>query len=198
LEVIDDKGRTLSYRVNLPEDNQSIQEQLIHGHTVICHPTAMMRKQHVLEAGKYDEEFVRAQDLDLWLRMGELGELAVLPEILLRYRRHTASVTSRHHSRQLELMRLACERAAERRNISLEFETKPWMPQSKSAIYKLLLNTGWRGFNLNDRGMAIDYAAKALRTSPLEQGAWRLLACALLKKMPARPHKSRLQKPCPK
>jgi hypothetical protein len=37
----------------------------------IIHPAAVMRRAQVLELGGYRVEFKHAEDLDLWLRLGE-------------------------------------------------------------------------------------------------------------------------------
>ena len=50
------------------------------------------RADAVRKVGGYDEEFTVAQDLDLWLKLGEVGKLACVPQVLLRYRQHADSV----------------------------------------------------------------------------------------------------------
>lgn len=55
----------------------------------ICHPSVMFKRSSVLAAGGY-EDFLFAQDLNLWLRMARKKDVvfANLPEVLLRYRVH--------------------------------------------------------------------------------------------------------------
>jgi hypothetical protein len=43
--------------------------------------------------GGYRPDYEPAEDFDLWLRLAEVGELAVLPGRLLRYRVHPNSVS---------------------------------------------------------------------------------------------------------
>ncbi len=55
--------------------------------SVICHPSVLMRRDAVLAVGKY-RDFSIEEELDLFLRLAESGKLAILPEILLKYRQH--------------------------------------------------------------------------------------------------------------
>jgi glycosyltransferase involved in cell wall biosynthesis len=60
----------------------------------LLHPCVMMRKDVVLEAGGYREEYKGANDIDLWNRISERGHLILVqPEILMEYRIHSASIS---------------------------------------------------------------------------------------------------------
>jgi len=48
---------------------------------VLCYPTAMMRTAAVLEVGSSKDEFYLVEELDLWLRLGEIGLLANIPNM---------------------------------------------------------------------------------------------------------------------
>lgn len=60
-----------------------------------CHPAVMMRKSALEYIGGYRSQFEPAEDLDLWLRLSRIGDLANLDEIVLHYRVHAATVTRR-------------------------------------------------------------------------------------------------------
>ena len=55
-------------------------------------PSVLAKRTAVLAAGNY-RDFKPGQDLDLWIRMTRIGPMKNLPERLVRYRRHEASVT---------------------------------------------------------------------------------------------------------
>jgi hypothetical protein len=57
-------------------------------------PTTMMRRQAAVDVGGFREPFKVGEDLDLFLRLMEVGKLENLPEILLHYRLHPGSTTS--------------------------------------------------------------------------------------------------------
>ena len=62
----------------------------------ICHSTVMYRYDVVKKLGGYDEHINYGEDLDLWLRMGKIGQLHNLPEYLVMYRVHNDNESSKH------------------------------------------------------------------------------------------------------
>lgn len=54
----------------------------------IAHPAAMYRRDLALKVGGYSQSYAPAEDLDLWLRMLELGDMANLSEEIVLYRQH--------------------------------------------------------------------------------------------------------------
>ncbi|MDW8202197.1 MAG: glycosyltransferase, partial [Cyanobacteriota bacterium SKYGB_h_bin112] len=87
-DMIDDRDNLL-YVVTLPTQDADIQDCLLTGSAAISHPSAMIRRSALLQVGGYDESLKAAIDLDLWLRLGEVGKLANLDTMLLRYRVHS-------------------------------------------------------------------------------------------------------------
>ncbi|MBN1478543.1 glycosyltransferase [Candidatus Sumerlaeota bacterium] len=77
----------------------------------LYHPTTLMRRQAVLDAGNYSD-MSTGQDWDLWCRLVQRGALAILPEPLIRYRVHPESVSSIHSAEWPELNRQLVERHA--------------------------------------------------------------------------------------
>lgn len=58
---------------------------LLLGNT-LAHGSMLLRRDAILAIGGYDESLERAQDYDLWLRLGRAGlGLAAMPEVLYRY-----------------------------------------------------------------------------------------------------------------
>lgn len=78
------------------------------------HSSIMLRKSLLQDVGFYRPAFQGAEDYDLWLRLSEVTKIANLPECLLQYRVHPASVTHAAGVRQLFSVRLA-QRAAQAR-----------------------------------------------------------------------------------
>jgi glycosyltransferase involved in cell wall biosynthesis len=185
-ELIDEKGRLLT-RLRPPSDDAPIQKLLLAGHTAICHPAAMMRREAVMRVGGYDTYFKTTQDLDLWLRLGEIGKLANVPEVLLKFRQHGGSISETRRQEQRRFGREAVERAWRRRGITGgRFEAdEPWRPgQDRNSRHAFALRYGWWGFNSAARGTALAYGLKAVRIAPWHLSGWKLLAAAALKPMP--------------
>lgn len=59
-------------------------------------PTVLTRTALVRELGGFDENLPVGEDLDLWIRLGIRGKIAVLPEILIRYYDMNDSLMKRH------------------------------------------------------------------------------------------------------
>lgn len=180
--MIDQDGRYLT-RLDPPGDDRAIQEVALKGHTPICHPTAMMRRDLVEQVGGYDPGMILAEDLDLYLKLGELGELANVPEVVLKYRQHAGSVSETAGTRQMDVQRRACQAAWKRRGITGTFErSEHWRPlPGRESQYRFALRYGWWAFNSGERRTALLYGARAIRQRPLGAEGWRLIACAAVK-----------------
>lgn len=75
------------------------------------HSSTLMHRQTVLALGGYREQFVQAEDVDLWLRMSEKGQLLLkMPQPLLLYRLHGESLTMKRNAEQKRCHRwvMAC------------------------------------------------------------------------------------------
>lgn len=66
----------------------------------ILNPTTLFRRDIALQVGGYNPTFVAAGDEELWSRMAAYGPMRVIPEKLLYYRIHSASMTSSHMAYQ--------------------------------------------------------------------------------------------------
>ena len=183
-DFIDEAGRVL-FRKEDPSDDGTIQQLALQGYTPINHPSAMIRRDALLQIGGYPENMATVGDLDLFLRLGEIGKLANLTVTVLQYRQHAASVSERKQLAQIEDKRQACQRAWQRRGIQGEFtETQPWRPVDQVSLYEFLLEYGWKFFVTRRRWAAIAYGFKAIRTLPWKPEGWKLLIAALIKPFP--------------
>lgn len=71
----------------------------------IVHSTVLYKKEAVLAAGGYHPEERHAEDYSLWGRLIERGDFVGLPEKLLKFRVHAASVSKQNQEVQLALTR---------------------------------------------------------------------------------------------
>jgi glycosyltransferase involved in cell wall biosynthesis len=92
-ECIDGDGRPLGrIRGDLRTDLET--KWLLVWHNVPVHPTVMLRADVSRRHGlTYRPGFDRAEDFDLWSRLSLVAGIHLIPEVLLRYRIHAASVT---------------------------------------------------------------------------------------------------------
>jgi glycosyltransferase involved in cell wall biosynthesis len=81
------------YRNIYPSDHEAIRAGLLEG-GAMRFPTTMMRRRAALEVGGFREPFKVGEDLDLFLRLMEVGTLANLRSVLLHYRLHPEGISS--------------------------------------------------------------------------------------------------------
>jgi glycosyltransferase involved in cell wall biosynthesis len=86
-----------------PSSNAELRVELFYG-CMLMHPSVMMRREFIISNELfYDEELQGSEDYDLWSRWGEFGELANIPEILIKYRKHSEAATSRNQNETNEI-----------------------------------------------------------------------------------------------
>lgn len=85
-------GRT--FMETSPSIGEVTFESLLAGHCMVLLSGTVARRQAVIDAGLFDEEFHYAEDFDLWLRMAKRARLAYQNRVLLYKRIHSASLSS--------------------------------------------------------------------------------------------------------
>jgi glycosyltransferase involved in cell wall biosynthesis len=185
-DLIDFQGRTVQW-IPMPQHNDQIQQMLLVGRTIINHPCALIRRASLLQIGGYDPEMKTVEDLDMLLKLGEIGELANLPETVLKYRFHPNSVSAQNIEFQTQMAEIACQRAWQRRGISGHYDSpQPWYrpmphPDSQQQFWH---RYGWWAFCNGFRFTAAQCGVRAVLTKPTTVESWKLLACSLLKPTP--------------
>lgn len=180
LDWIDPQGRIIGH-LEMPQSDAEIQQLLLGGVSLLHHPCTMARRSALLQVGGYDETLVASVDLDLWLRLGEVGQLANLSETVLQYRLHSRSITHAQQLRQSQDALTACQRAWERRGIRGEFIRQPADHLQHQQFW---LGHGWTHFLQGRRSIARHCGIQAIAIQPFNWEAWKLLGCALLKPTP--------------
>jgi glycosyltransferase involved in cell wall biosynthesis len=118
IRYIDAGGVPLFIR-RLPLEHEEIEQcHLAKWGGFINHSSVMMRRNALEAVGGYDEKFPKAQDYDLWFRLGRVGRLANLPEVLLDYRHHRAAASSAARIKQSHAVQIICDRELSNRGIS--------------------------------------------------------------------------------
>lgn len=163
----------------VPTTHEEIDTKLLKGFGgTIPHPLAMFRRSAYDRVGPYREKFNGSEDLDLWLRMAEIGKVANLPEILLKYRRHYQSFSFAKNQIQMEHKTHIINEACERRGLP-----KPdinWNDYWKPApMEQQVLKWGWRAMKVGRIDAARGYARLLLRRKPFSPDSWRLLYASL-------------------
>lgn len=179
--MIDPEGRPI--RTNdLPPDHETIEARHLEmpPNCAMAHPALMVRRAALERIGGYHHDYLWAEDVDLYLRLGEIGKLANLEEVLLNYRLHPKSVGHANRRKQIESAIRAGQRARERRGLPPYDELlDPSAVVAAEETGGAAQRWGWWALAGGHLDSSRYYARKALLENPLSMGNWRLAACAL-------------------
>ena len=168
-------------RVQYPTDDAVLQERLLAG-SQFCHPSVMMRTPVVRLLGGYRAlAGGAAQDYDLWLRIAEQGQIANLPDVLLRYRIHEGQVSVSKLVRQRQAAQLYKTLALQRRGGGREdIDAAQRASQCDQADMVRALRADYLRWALRfaatgRRGLAMQMVLSAHRLNRWHPGAWMSL-----------------------
>jgi glycosyltransferase involved in cell wall biosynthesis len=114
VELISDEGHYLGARGHAT-DHREIRKRLLLGDGgALTHPAVMMRQSCVRAISGYDESFPVGQDLDLFLRLSEIGMVRNLPDTLLLRRQHSSSINNTRSNLWMQMKRQAIEKTIKR------------------------------------------------------------------------------------
>jgi glycosyltransferase involved in cell wall biosynthesis len=101
-EIIDPAGRSHGDRLPLPRTREELAGFLAAREPLsFLHPSMIFRRDVALDLGGYDRQTEPAEDVNLFARMLATGApILIQPEVLLRYRVHPDSISSRSATRQ--------------------------------------------------------------------------------------------------
>lgn len=180
--LIDPEGASLCEKRDTEYTHAEIDGAHLAHRWPLVHPTIMVRKSALQTVCGYRRKYEWLEDLDLFLRLAEVGKIASLRDVLLRYRLHPNSIC---HTREADQDRIRPALYAEvyaRRRITPPAEK--WVSPSETnpqQVAGLDRNKVWgwwalRGGNLRT---ARKYALRSVRNTPWASEAWRLMYCAI-------------------
>jgi hypothetical protein len=150
----------------------SARGQLVH------HPSVMYRRRVVQEIGAYRDIFDEAEDLDLFLRLAEVGRVVNIEEPLLKYREHLAKSSRAKVVRVEENIRRILEDAHRRRGLEFKVPSNPRevKPYLKAEVFR---TWSWWALMSGNVASARKHAMGCLARTPFDLASWKLLYCAL-------------------
>ena len=112
-------GNELLYEVTQVEEQlhrglQQLDPDLVVGPS--SHTSVMFRRDAYEKVGEYRAQFYVAQDLDLWMRLSEVGICWATPAVLCEAKLHKNSIGAKQRHRQIHLAKVIVECAAVRRS----------------------------------------------------------------------------------
>jgi glycosyltransferase involved in cell wall biosynthesis len=97
-----------SETIVLPDNDAALRRRLLLRNP-FTHGAVVMRAEALRQAGGYRADYGANEDYDLWRRIARSWELAALPDILYRYRRHERATTVTDPERLAQRKRLRDE-----------------------------------------------------------------------------------------
>lgn len=96
IELMDDRGQKIGEMADYPIDFCGVLSRMLF-QCPLPHPAVLLRREKVLAAGNYQVP-KPVEDFDLWFRLAGVGEMANLPEKVLKYRITDSSITNQAKS----------------------------------------------------------------------------------------------------
>jgi glycosyltransferase involved in cell wall biosynthesis len=143
--------------------------------------TTMMRRSVAQGVGGFREPLRIGEDFDFLLRLGEIGKLGNLPDVLYLYRQHVASVCATMGPQWTVyrdyILSLAKERATEGTD-RLHVGVLPNVASptvAARAVFQSQIYLSWAHYSLlnKNRLLGIKYALLAILSNPLSITSWK-------------------------
>lgn len=158
--------------------HEEIVGQLLRGNgSAVCQPSVMLRRDAFQKVGGYDPRWRVAEDLDLFLRLAEIGRLANMTEVLVNWRQHLGSANHSRREMQINMARALLGEAYARRGLTFDASKMNDRPDVPPAIR--LQRWGWNALSKGYRKHALSYALKSLQAMPFSWQSYKLLACVV-------------------
>lgn len=165
-----------------PLDHASIDARMLNGHSDALVIGAAMWRADTFTALGGLRALEPIDDLDLFLRMAEVGELANIDEPLYQYRRHLNSVCVRLNQALRERILDVVHDAYDRRKIPGPRPTfeqlRPDLQTPPDSDAEHIRNWALHAIKQGHQRLALRHAFDALRREPFSGVSWRVLRWA--------------------
>lgn len=175
VELITEYGIRLGLRPQ-GKGHGDIRRRLLLGDgSAMTHPVVMYHRQAALDIGSYDERFSTGQDLDLFLRLSEVGLVENLPETLLDWRQHMESINRTQFSTWRAMKILALEKTLERIGIK-QFAEDIFGAENEFWFPKGCLELGQFALKNERYREASHFFQRELKNGPRKRDAFKQLS----------------------
>lgn len=172
--LVDPYGSPL-WEIDIHTTHDEIEAELLRANGwAIFHPSVMMRRDVVLNVGGYRQEYQWSEDIDLFLRLSEVGRLANLQQTHLYYRQHLASVNRLKTEEQVRTNERLLTETFRRRGRPLPGDLRVEPPPLLNR-YDQFHAWGRRALINRNYRVARHHALAAVREKPFERASWSLM-----------------------
>ena len=104
-------GQARSFQKRKIEGMDSYRVKMLFRNPGPAHPTAFLRREKLIQYHiEYDESLRYSQDYGLWTVISQYGDICILPEALIAFRKHEGQITSMHREKQIQ-----CDKVTQRK-----------------------------------------------------------------------------------
>lgn len=159
-----------------PSEHETIDHWHISGRGgAIVFPSAIMRRIAVQEVGGFNPDLVGAEDLDLFLRLAEVGKLANIEPICFCYRQHIDSICHEQSGQITSDTQKVIDAATQRRGLSPVVVKASEKNLDNLSIYNKWI---WWSLREGNKHTARKYALKVILMAPSRLAHWKTLLFA--------------------
>ncbi len=177
--TMDQDGALIGTMPDIAFGHDIIDSALLRRGWPMVHPTVMMRADALRKAGAYRGHTWPYEDHDLFLRMAEIGRVENLPDVLLNYRKHSASISAQTGANREQIAINVIIEACRRRGLPV----RPEVTSTRGGVSKRKVDVervwAWQAVKARNIGTARKYAMHTLWRRPLSLESWRLTYCAV-------------------
>jgi GT2 family glycosyltransferase len=113
-----------------PQEHSALINRLENGAAFFPHSSAFFNKEVLMKMGGYNPKFTSAQDLDMFLRIGETAPMACLPMPVVKLRKHPQMISNTNQGRLQPTLAMCARICHFRRKSDLSdpstMEEYPW------------------------------------------------------------------------
>jgi glycosyltransferase involved in cell wall biosynthesis len=159
----DNSGNDLGYRDVTKIKGWFYPGILLEWEVLIGTTSVMVRAEVFHEVGLFDQQMLRAQDLDMWRRIARKFPLGVIPEPLSMYRVHPSNESSELVSKAVPYFEMYLRKAfSEDPSLDRRFQTLAF-----AKLYENLSHNYLARGNRNSMHLVRKYCRKTIRLNPL-------------------------------
>jgi glycosyltransferase involved in cell wall biosynthesis len=168
---MDVDGFVIGPMVDIAFGHKTINDALLRRGWPIVHPSVMIRADAMRKVGGYRVDYCPNEDHDLFLKLGEVGRLENLNDLLVHYRKHDGSQSTQKMEQTVTLVSRIIIEACRRRGIAV--------PNEASHVDRKAPPKAWSAMKHHNLATARKYAWATLLSTPLNIDSWRLTFCAV-------------------
>jgi len=175
VEMMDADGMPICRWTCVTEHDAMDAGHLDNGKKSTQFPSSFIRRDALVKVGGFDPALKGGEDLDILLKLAEIGRLGCLPEVLYNYRQHLASMCQSMKGQIWVDVRTVLINARARRGLPLLEPTHTRNTTEPAEIHRR-----WAWWALGDKNVstARKHANRALLLDPFSKATWRTVACA--------------------